>query len=61
MFNDVAFGQYYPGHSFLHKMDARIKILLAMVYLVCMFFIQSFFGFGVILLVAVFTLRSFGL
>ena len=48
MFKDVAFGQYYPGQSFLHKMDARIKILLAVVYLVCMFFIQSFFGFGVI-------------
>ena len=45
----ISFGQYYPAKSFVHKMDARIKILLAMVYLVCMFFVQSFFGFAVIL------------
>jgi len=50
MFKDIAFGQYYPGQSFIHKMDARIKIVLALVYLVCIFFIQSFFGFGVILI-----------
>ena len=42
MFKDIAFGQYYPGQSFLHKMDARIKILLAVVYLVCMFFFKAF-------------------
>ena len=48
MFRDVAFGQYYPGGSFLHKMDARVKMVLSLVYLICIFFIQSFFGFGVI-------------
>lgn len=48
MFRDVAFGQYYPGSSFLHKMDARIKMVLSLFYLICIFFIQSFFGFGVI-------------
>ena len=49
MFRDVAFGQYYPCQSFIHKMDARIKIVLSLVYMVCIFFIQSFFGFGIIL------------
>ena len=48
MFRDVAFGQYYPGNSFLHKMDARVKMVLSLVYLICIFFIQSFFGFGII-------------
>ena len=48
MFRDVAFGQYYPGDSFLHKMDARVKMVLSLVYLICIFFIQSFFGLGVI-------------
>ena len=36
------------GNSFLHKMDARVKMVLSLVYLICIFFIQSFFGFGVI-------------
>ena len=48
MFRDVAFGQYYPAKSFIHKMDARIKIVLSLLYMVGIFFIQSFFGFGVI-------------
>ena len=26
---DVSFGQYYPVKSFVHKMDARVKILLS--------------------------------
>ena len=46
MFRDVAFGQYYPAKSFIHKMDARIKIVLSLLYMVGIFFIQSFFGFG---------------
>ena len=49
MFRDVAFGQYYPAESFIHKMDARIKIVLSVLYLAGIFFIQSFFGFGIIL------------
>ncbi len=53
MFRDVAFGQYYPGKSFLHRMDARAKMLLSLVYLICIFFIKSFFGFGVIFLLLV--------
>lgn len=54
MFRDVAFGQYYPGDSFLHKMDARVKMVLSLVYLICIFFIQSFFGFGVIFVLLAF-------
>lgn len=53
MFRDVAFGQYYPARSFIHKMDARIKIVLSLVYLVCIFFLQSFFGFGIIFVLLV--------
>ena len=25
MFRDVAFGQYYPAKSFVHRMDPRVK------------------------------------
>lgn len=53
MFRDVAFGQYYPAKSFIHKMDARIKIVLSLLYMVGIFFIQSFFGFGIILFLLV--------
>ncbi|MEG1528226.1 MAG: energy-coupling factor transporter transmembrane component T [Clostridia bacterium] len=49
MLNDVTLGQYYPTTSFVHKMDARIKILLNIFYLIGIFFATSFFAFGIIL------------
>jgi len=39
MINDVAFGQYYPVDSFIHKMDARTKILLSIAYMVAIFLV----------------------
>jgi len=48
---DIAFGQYYPAKSVVHRMDARIKIFLVVAYIVMLFFVQDFVGFG---LVAVF-------
>lgn len=42
MLNDVAFGQYYPVDSFIHRMDARSKILLSIAYMVSIFLVKSF-------------------
>ncbi len=39
---DVAFGQYYPVKSFVHNMDARVKILVVIAYMVAVFMVQSF-------------------
>lgn len=39
---DFSFGQYYPTNSFVHKMDARIKILAVVAYIVGVFLVQSF-------------------
>ena len=57
MFRDVTFGQYYPVDSFVHRMDARAKLILAVLYLVGIFFINSFVGFAwltIFLLTAIF-------
>ena len=48
MFRDVTFGQYYPSNSFVHKMDARIKLVLVLLYMVGIFFVVSFVGFAFI-------------
>lgn len=45
MFKDVAFGQYYPANSPIHRMDARVKLLLTLLFIVGIFFIKSYFGF----------------
>ncbi len=54
MLKDVTFGQYYPANSFVHKMDARIKLLLCLLYMVGIFFVNSFvmFGFITVFLIA---------
>ena len=39
---DVSFGQYYPTKSFVHNMDARVKILAVIAYIVAVFLVQSF-------------------
>lgn len=54
---DVAFGQYYPVDSFVHRMDPRAKIVLLIAYIVMIFVIKTFAGFalaGAFLLVSVF-------
>ena len=37
MLTDMTLGQYYPGNSFLHKMDPRAKILCTMIFICAIF------------------------
>ena len=43
---DISFGQFYPAKSFIHRMDARVKFLLMIAYIVFIFFIRSYIGYG---------------
>jgi len=40
MLTDMTLGQYYPGNSFLHKMDPRAKILCTMIF-ICSIFLAN--------------------
>lgn len=51
MFKDVAFGQYYPSDSVVHRLDARVKLLLTLLFVIAIFFINSYFGFMLTLVV----------
>ncbi len=56
---DVAFGQYYPSKSFVHRCDPRTKILFLIVYIVGVFLCKSFYALGgcalVFALIAIFS------
>jgi len=52
MFKDITLGQYFPGTSFIHRLDPRTKILCIIIYITVIFCIQSFEGYGVL---AIFT------
>ena len=43
---EITFGQYYPAESFVHKMDARAKIVLSIAYIVAVFLVSSFHFLG---------------
>lgn len=47
---DVAFGQYYPVSSPVHRLDPRLKIVFTLLYVVTMFFVASYTAYAVILI-----------
>jgi energy-coupling factor transport system permease protein len=52
---NVIFGQFVETGSFIHRMDARIKIAATLVFIVASFLVDSFLGFAILapLLVAI--------
>lgn len=45
MLKDITLGQYFPGESFIHRLDPRTKILIMLAYVVIVFLIQNFWGY----------------
>lgn len=45
MIRDITLGQYYPEYSWVHKLDARLKIIITLLYLVALFLIKDFGGY----------------
>ncbi len=43
---DLTIGQYYPANSIVHRADPRFKLVILLLYLVMVFFCDSFFSFG---------------
>ncbi len=50
----IALGQYYPSKSVLHRTDPRIKIILAILYIVCSFLCKNIISFALLAISAVF-------
>ncbi len=47
---DITLGQYFPGHSFVHKLDPRTKLLAVVLYIVALFLAKSFLTYGIMFL-----------
>jgi energy-coupling factor transport system permease protein len=45
MIRDITLGQYYPGESWIHRLDARIKIIWTFVYIISLFVVRDFWGY----------------
>jgi energy-coupling factor transport system permease protein len=53
LIRDITLGQYYPGDSPVHRLDARTKIIATLLYLIELFVVNNFYGF-IIITVALF-------
>jgi len=47
LIKDITIGQYFPGSSVIHRMDARVKILLTAVFIVMLFMADHLAGLGI--------------
>lgn len=45
---NIAFGQYYPANSVIHRMDPRAKLIVAVLYIVCTFLCRNALCFAVL-------------
>ena len=50
---DITLGQYFPGNSFIHRLDPRTKLLAVILYIVALFLAKSFVTYGMMLAVLV--------
>lgn len=50
MIRDITLGQYYLEQSVIHRLDARTKILGTLLYIIEVFLVNSFAGFGLVIL-----------
>ena len=51
MLKDITLGQFFPGDSVAHRLDARTKLILVVVYIVALFLADSWPGYLLMLLV----------
>ena len=49
MLKDITLGQFFPGHSAIHRMDPRTKLILTMVYIVALFVAQNWISYSLML------------
>ena len=48
MLTDIMLGQYFPGNSFVHKLDPRSKIVLTLVFITSIFLATNYAGYIVL-------------
>ena len=48
MLKDITLGQFFPGDSFIHRLDPRTKLLMVIVYIVALFMASNWLGYGLV-------------
>jgi len=48
---DITLGQYFPGDSFVHRLDPRTKLIMVILYIIALFLASGFLGYAVMIAV----------
>ena len=57
MLSNITIGQYFPGDSFLHRMDPRAKIVATMIFIIAIFLAETTLAYTLVGLFTLFTVR----
>ncbi|MDR3592175.1 MAG: energy-coupling factor transporter transmembrane component T [Negativicutes bacterium] len=58
MLTDIILGQYFPGSSFVHRLDPRTKLLGTLIFIGSIFLAESYPAYGVLCLYAVLAIAT---
>ena len=58
MIRDITIGQYYPAESPIHRMDARLKLAITLIFIISLFLVNSFVGYGFVLICMALVIKS---
>ena len=47
MIRDITIGQYFAGNSVIHRLDPRVKIIAALLFIIELFIVDNFIGFAI--------------
>lgn len=57
MIREMTLGQYYKADSVLHKLDARVKLLGTLLFVITLFFPKSLLSLGIATVFLAFTIK----
>ena len=57
MLRDVTLGQFFPGDSFLHKLDPRTKLICVILYIVALFLAKGVVTYSILFLLLAVSIR----
>ncbi len=57
MLKDITLGQYFPGTSFVHRLDPRTKLLMVVIYIVALFMAKGWLSYGLVFAFLIFSIR----
>lgn len=49
---NIALGQYYPSGSVMHRLDPRMKIICALIFIICSFLCKNIFSFLLLVVIS---------